>query len=119
MKCPYAIEPHQIQGLDNINILPVVQWLVKRAIETRQLEGDKIRKFAVKQYDKDHETDDQKDDNAGIAQAGCKPKRLYKPKDVNIVVEDQVDSTLLEYGQRRARAHDQPDKLTKRGRCYI
>ncbi|XP_031631503.1 protein furry isoform X3 [Contarinia nasturtii] len=31
MKCPYLIEPHQIQGLDFINIFPVIQWLVKRS----------------------------------------------------------------------------------------
>lgn len=32
MKCPYLIEPHQIQGLDFINIFPVIQWLVKRSV---------------------------------------------------------------------------------------
>lgn len=25
MKCPYRIEPHQIQGLDFIHIFPVIQ----------------------------------------------------------------------------------------------
>lgn len=33
MKCPYLIEPHQIQGLDFINIFPVIQWLVKRSVD--------------------------------------------------------------------------------------
>lgn len=32
MKCPHLIEPHQIQGLDFINIFPVIQWLVKRSV---------------------------------------------------------------------------------------
>lgn len=32
MKCPYLIEPHQIQGLDFINIFPVIQWLVRRSV---------------------------------------------------------------------------------------
>lgn len=32
MKCPHLIEPHQIQGLDFINIYPVIQWLVKRSV---------------------------------------------------------------------------------------
>ena len=55
MECPFKIEPHQIQGLDYINIFPVVKWLVKKAIETRQLEGDKVRAFAVNQYHKEHQ----------------------------------------------------------------
>lgn len=36
MKCPYLIEPHQIQGLDFINIFPVIQWLVKRSVCQKQ-----------------------------------------------------------------------------------
>ena len=52
MKCPYAIEPHQIQGLDFINIFPVIQWLVKKAIETRAEMGDLNRNFALLQFSK-------------------------------------------------------------------
>ena len=29
MKCPYRIEPHQIQGMDFIHIYPVVQVCLK------------------------------------------------------------------------------------------
>jgi len=54
MKCPQRIEPHQIQGLDFIHIFPVVQWLVKRAIETRAETGDYIRAFSVSQFNKNH-----------------------------------------------------------------
>ena len=36
MKCRLPIQPNQIQGLDFINIYPVIQWLVKRVIETRK-----------------------------------------------------------------------------------
>ena len=43
MECPFKIEPHQIQGLDYIHIFPVVKWLVKKAIETREAEGDSVR----------------------------------------------------------------------------
>lgn len=28
MKCPYRVEPHQIQGLDCIHVFPVVQVLI-------------------------------------------------------------------------------------------
>lgn len=54
MKCPYIIEPHQIQGLDFINIYPLVQWLIKYSSEFREAKEDELRKFAVKQYNKDH-----------------------------------------------------------------
>ena len=50
MECPCSIEPHQIQGLDFIHIFPVVQWLVKKAIETREAEGDNVRKYALNEY---------------------------------------------------------------------
>jgi len=36
LRCPLRLEPHQIQGLDNVSIFPVVQWLVKKALETRE-----------------------------------------------------------------------------------
>lgn len=54
MKCPFIIEPHQIQGLDFINIYPLVQWLIKYSSEFREAKEDELRKFAIMQYDKDH-----------------------------------------------------------------
>lgn len=54
IKCPYIIEPHQIQGLDFINIYPLVQWLIKYSSEFREAKEDELRKFAVMQYDKNH-----------------------------------------------------------------
>lgn len=30
MKCPFPLQTQQIQGLDFINIFPVIQWLVKK-----------------------------------------------------------------------------------------
>ena len=47
MKCPHRIEPHQIQGLDFIHIYPVMQWLVKRAVETKEEMGDFIRCLTI------------------------------------------------------------------------
>lgn len=54
MKCPYSIEPHQIQGLDFINIFPLVQWLIKYSSEFREAKEEELRKFAVLQYEKDY-----------------------------------------------------------------
>jgi hypothetical protein len=53
MKCPYAIEPHQIQGGDFIHIFPVVQWLVKRVFERRAEIGDFNRAYTLNQYEKE------------------------------------------------------------------
>uniref|UniRef100_A0A452UBK7 Coiled-coil domain containing 93 n=1 Tax=Ursus maritimus TaxID=29073 RepID=A0A452UBK7_URSMA len=52
MKCPHQLEPHQIQGMDFIHIFPVVQWLVKRAIETKEEMGDYIRSYSISQFQK-------------------------------------------------------------------
>lgn len=54
MKCPHTIEPHQIQGLDFINIYPLILWLIKYSSEFREAKEDELRKFAVMQYDKSH-----------------------------------------------------------------
>ncbi|XP_037070168.1 coiled-coil domain-containing protein 93-like [Pollicipes pollicipes] len=35
MACPHRVEPHQIQGLDCVHIFPVIQWLVKKALENQ------------------------------------------------------------------------------------
>ena len=43
MKCPHELQPHQIQGLDCIKIFPVVQWLVKKAMERREEMAQYIR----------------------------------------------------------------------------
>lgn len=43
VKCPYALQSHQIQGLDLDRIFPVIQWLVKKVVETRLVTGDLVR----------------------------------------------------------------------------
>ena len=52
MKCPHRIEPHQIQGLDFINIFPVVQWLVKKALETRAEREFFNRSYSLREFEK-------------------------------------------------------------------
>lgn len=56
MECPHRLEPHQIsvQTMDCASIFPVVQWLVKKSIETRQLMGEYMRNYAVGQFNKTH-----------------------------------------------------------------
>jgi hypothetical protein len=54
MKCPNAIEPHQIQGGDFIHIFPVVQWLVKRVFDRRAETGDFNQAYTLHQYEKQY-----------------------------------------------------------------
>uniref|UniRef100_A0A4W3HI70 Coiled-coil domain-containing protein 93 n=1 Tax=Callorhinchus milii TaxID=7868 RepID=A0A4W3HI70_CALMI len=109
MKCPHRLEPHQIQGLDFIHIFPVVQWLVKRAIETREEMGDYIRSFSVSQFQKNHsllEDNDFKQRKSKAMKAVVDVSDVYKPQrkykrlsgaQTLIDEESRVHSTLLEF----------------------
>ncbi|CDQ81398.1 unnamed protein product [Oncorhynchus mykiss] len=113
MKCPYCQEPHQIQGLDFIHIFPVIQWLMKRAIETREEMGDYVRAYSVSQFQKTHsfpEDEDflQRKENAVKAVLDVlevyKPHRKYKRQvEAGSLLDEEyrVHSTLLEYGRQR------------------
>ncbi|XP_033762120.1 coiled-coil domain-containing protein 93-like isoform X1 [Pecten maximus] len=130
MRCPHRIEPHQIQGLDFIHIYPVVQWLVKKAIETREEMGDYIRSFSVSQFNKNHKTPedvvfDANKDKATTTVAGVKdvykPQRRYRRQDADKLrdEESRVHSTLLEYGRRYGisksdHAEQEGDKSSKK-----
>ncbi|XP_042317806.1 coiled-coil domain-containing protein 93 isoform X2 [Sceloporus undulatus] len=112
MKCPHRLEPHQIQGLDFIHIFPVVQWLVKRAIETREEMGDYIRSYSISQFQKTHslpEDDDFMQRKEKAVRAVSEITEVYKPQrkyqrragaEKLIDEESKVHATLLEYGRR-------------------
>ncbi|XP_069791324.1 coiled-coil domain-containing protein 93 isoform X1 [Narcine bancroftii] len=112
MKCPHRLEPHQIQGLDFIHIFPVVQWLVKRAIETREEMGDYIRAFSISQFQKTHsllEDDDFNQQKDKAVKTVLEVSDVYKPqrKYKRLVgagelvdEESRVHSTLLEFGRK-------------------
>ncbi len=111
MKCPHRIEPHQIQGLDFIHIYPVIQWLVKKAIETREELGDKIRGFSLMQFHKKYSMPQDEENATKLVKAvdaikvmkdAYKPKRvLKKPQSFCSADEEtKVQSTLLEYGKQ-------------------
>ncbi|XP_051786711.1 coiled-coil domain-containing protein 93 isoform X1 [Erpetoichthys calabaricus] len=111
MKCPHRLEPHQIQGLDFIHIFPVVQWLVKRAIETREEMGDYIRAYSISQFQKSHsipEDDDFKLSKEKAIKTVLNVSEVYKPQrkykrqtgaEELTDEESRVHSTLLEYGR--------------------
>ncbi|XP_029423356.1 coiled-coil domain-containing protein 93 isoform X2 [Nannospalax galili] len=112
MKCPHQLEPHQIQGMDFIHIFPVVQWLVKRAIETKEEMGDYIRSYSISQFQKTYslpEDDDfiKRKDKAVKTVTDLsdvyKPRRKYKRQQGAEELPDEesrVHATLLEYGRR-------------------
>uniref|UniRef100_A0A8C4IGB0 Coiled-coil domain-containing protein 93 n=1 Tax=Dicentrarchus labrax TaxID=13489 RepID=A0A8C4IGB0_DICLA len=110
MKCPHRLEPHQIQGLDFIHIFPVIQWLVKRAIETREEMGDYVRAYSVSQFQKSHSLPEdeeflQRKDKAvrAVLDEVYKPQRKYRrQRDAGELLDEEsrVHSTLLEYGRR-------------------
>ncbi|XP_027146870.1 coiled-coil domain-containing protein 93 isoform X1 [Larimichthys crocea] len=111
MKCPHRLEPHQIQGLDFIHIFPVIQWLVKRAIETREEMGDYVRAYSISQFNKTHSLPEDEDflhrkDKAVRAVLDVlevyKPQRKYRrQRDAGELLDEEsrVHSTLLEYGR--------------------
>uniref|UniRef100_A0A8C7CBW9 Coiled-coil domain-containing protein 93 n=1 Tax=Oncorhynchus kisutch TaxID=8019 RepID=A0A8C7CBW9_ONCKI len=111
MKCPYCQEPHQIQGLDFIHIFPVIQWLMKRAIETREEMGDYVRAYSVSQFQKTHSFPEEEDflqrkEKAVKAVLDVlevyKPHRKYKRQvEAGSLLDEEyrVPSTLLEYGR--------------------
>ncbi|XP_032423080.1 coiled-coil domain-containing protein 93 isoform X2 [Xiphophorus hellerii] len=111
MKCPHRLEPHQIQGLDFIHIFPVIQWLVKRAIETREEMGDYVRAYSISQFQKSHSFPEdqellQRKDKAVKAVLDVlevyKPERKYRrQKDAELLLDEEsrIHFTLLEYGR--------------------
>ncbi|CAL1581958.1 unnamed protein product [Knipowitschia caucasica] len=112
MKCPHRLEPHQIQGLDFIHIYPVIQWLVKRAIETREEMGDYVRAYSISQFNKTHKLPEDVEFEQRKGKAvktvldvldAYKPQRKYRrQRDAADLTDEEsrVHSTLLEYGRQ-------------------
>ncbi|XP_042683025.1 coiled-coil domain-containing protein 93 isoform X3 [Centrocercus urophasianus] len=131
MKCPHRLEPHQIQGLDFIHIFPVVQWLVKRAIETREEMGDYIRSYSISQFQKTHrlpEDDEfmQRKEKAIKTVTDIfevyKPQRKYKrQKGAEELVDEEskVHATLLEYGRLKIRKLCYPQGLQQQEKLSL
>jgi len=110
LKCPLRLEPHQIQGLDTKSIFPVVQWLVKKALESREEMMQEQRARAMFEFRKFGQTPE--DVAADVAaskavetvetvQANYSAKRQLKAPDVSEADEStRIQCTLLEYGRR-------------------
>ncbi|XP_056280266.1 coiled-coil domain-containing protein 93 isoform X2 [Pseudoliparis swirei] len=127
MTCPHRLEPHQIQGLDFIHIFPVIQWLVKRAIETREEMGDYVRAYSISQFQKTHSLPEDEEFLQRKGEAArtvldvlevYKPQRKYRrQRDAGELLEEEsrVHSTLLEYGRRYGFSkQSKPDTVDER-----
>lgn len=109
MKCPFALEPHQIQGLDFINIFPVIQWLVKESVNLRNEKAERLKLFAVGEFHNHFQLissekallernkvleEVRKIENLYAAKRQFKRKQNVEPEDDR----SRVRLTLLEYG---------------------
>eukprot|EP00455_Lapot_gusevi_P003398 TRINITY_DN11393_c0_g2_i1.p1 TRINITY_DN11393_c0_g2~~TRINITY_DN11393_c0_g2_i1.p1 ORF type:complete len:700 (-),score=250.18 TRINITY_DN11393_c0_g2_i1:113-2152(-) len=108
MRCPYALQSHQIQGLDFEKLFPVIQWLIKKVLETRAITGDSTRMFSVSQFSKHYAklpveirpTSAKEYVHSTIE--SYQPKRRFR-KQANSTFNSataHVEATLLEYGQK-------------------
>ncbi|XP_046918386.2 coiled-coil domain-containing protein 93 [Dermatophagoides farinae] len=113
MKCPFKLEPHQIQGMDCIHIYPAIQWLVKKSLETRQQMADYVRLYSCWQFDRTfthNNNDDQQkcpslaviinDHNELIDPIKSNIQRRFLHPNRNKLKDEliRVKTTLLEYG---------------------
>ncbi|XP_061393809.1 coiled-coil domain-containing protein 93 [Musca vetustissima] len=108
MKCPFRIEPHQIQGLEFLSIHPVIQWLVKKSVENRAERNMRLKQFAIGQFHNHYQYKSDKQNLEKIRKASVHIKRIqeiYNPvrqyQRKEATEEDErtkVQLTLLEYG---------------------
>ncbi|KYQ90201.1 hypothetical protein DLAC_08800 [Tieghemostelium lacteum] len=56
MKCPFPLQAQQIQGLNYINLFPIIRWLIAKVIETREETGDLLRLYSESMFNKDYQS---------------------------------------------------------------
>ena len=107
MKCPFPLQSHQIQGLDYAHLFPIVQWLVRKVIETRRLTGDSTRLQSLHQFSQHYRLPSEERDRAADEWALAvvdeyRPQRKFRKKaDASFdSVERRTEATLLEYGEK-------------------
>ncbi|CAO1357329.1 unnamed protein product [Diamesa serratosioi] len=124
MKCPFIIEPHQIQGLDFINIWPVIQWLVKLSVQKRTEKAERLKLFAISQFHNHFtlsSTEQTRRERNEVLNAVKKVESMYvaqrqyrRKKNIEPLDEkSRVRLTLLEYGIRNNMKTSSGSKLDK------
>lgn len=101
MKCPFNLEPHQIQGMDCIHIYPVIQWLVKKSLETREHNAHYLRAYATWQYNRIYEIGREEtkieEDVIDPIKANLTRRYLHPTRDQLNNENLRLRTTLLEY----------------------
>ncbi|KAI2809206.1 hypothetical protein RDWZM_003452 [Blomia tropicalis] len=110
MKCPFKLEPHQIQGLDCIHIFPVIQWLVKKSFETRQQTSEYLRTYAIWQFNRCYNHQDSSMDSVifndfesanqivNPIKAQLRRRFIHPAREKLEGIDLRTRTTLLEYG---------------------
>ncbi|KAK8890210.1 Coiled-coil domain-containing protein 93 [Tritrichomonas musculus] len=110
-KCPFPLAPYQIQGLDFPKLFPIIQWLVKLVIATRNEFGDFQRSYAEFSFNNKYanlpsdvliqEHSYASRSNIREVERFYPPKRIYKRSDWDSSKSElkQIETTLLEYGR--------------------
>jgi len=114
MECPHLVYPHQIQGLDYEALIPVMQWLLKKLMESRDTRSLINRKQGLMHYKLKSEiayqasvqsettVDTNKIKNIIF---GGRPKRVFKTKrnaDVTFQDPKRVHTALREFNDLSA-----------------
>eukprot|EP00936_MAST-01D_sp_MAST-1D-sp1_P001206 g1206.t1 len=108
MNCPFPLQAHQIQGSDFAACHPVIIWLVKKFIETREATKAMLRHHSSMVFGKGYELPDEaerkepsKDYLADISSRYRAERRFRKDKHDDTDEEEvRVQSCLFEYGER-------------------
>jgi hypothetical protein len=98
MRCPYNIQPFQLQGLDLNSIYPLVQWLIKFVYETREYRqkfNTALSNFLGKDILKIQEQAGQADSIGIVAKRTTKNAEIKKASRRDPL---RVYSTLIEFG---------------------
>ena len=109
-KCPFPLAPYQIQGLDFPKLFPIMQWLVKLVIATRNEFGDFMRSYAEFSFNNRYanlpsdvliqEHSHASRSNIHEIERFFPPKRMYKRSNWDQKEElKSIETTLLEYGR--------------------
>lgn len=111
MKCPSPLLAHQVQGHDFPAIHPVMKWLIKMVVATRDHRAKIVRDYAHHYFGNSYEwPEDFTRNNAFLhsvvseyhnRRSMKRPKNMWESKDGQELPEDlAVQACLLEYGEK-------------------
>lgn len=111
MQCPHNIAAHQIQGLDYPRCLPVLEWLIKILMESRDTRASLTKKQGVYNYNLSFKQDKAKRSKVDLSKMKDiifvgKPRREYKAnkniQDVKLQDPKRIHQALREFNDMSA-----------------